>query len=204
MSAETVIKDTATPPLSYWSAEELDLAVSGEVLFLIPSHMGGSFYATLKSYDLHTGIGTFEIDHKQAGDFHGKTALEGLQAVKRVAGSVPEFLSDATHIGAQNDAFRTSLGAVCGIPGQVVFTHGIEAKGSVFAKQAIKAVQTFAAFDDGNNPRRERDFGIVRIDGETVYFKIDLYDADYRYGTPEPANPAVTRRVLTVLLASEY
>ncbi|WP_370331564.1 DUF3768 domain-containing protein [Aquicoccus porphyridii] len=32
----------------------------------------------------------------------------------------------------------------------------------------------------------------------------DLYDVDYTYGSPEPSDPDQTRRVLTLLLPSEY
>ena len=192
------------PPLSYWSAGELAQAITAQVLFLIQSNMGGSFTAKLKSCDPVTGLGTFEIDHVQAGDFHGKTALEALAEVSRVRGPAPAFLSNPTWIAAQNDAFRASLGRDLTIPGQIVFTHGINDKGSKFGKAALMAVQNFNAFTEDNNPHRERDFGAIEIEGETVFWKIDLYDAELRAYTPEPANPAVTRRVLTVMLASEY
>lgn len=192
------------PPLSCWSAGELAQAITAQVLFLIPSNMGGSFTAKLKSCDPVTGLGTFEIDHAEAGDFHGKTALEALAQVTRVHGPVPSFLSNPTWIAAQNDAFRTSLGHDRTIPGQIMFTHGINDKGSKFGKAALMAVQNFNAFTEDNDPHRERDFGAIEIEGETVFWKIDLYDADLKFYTPEPANPAVTRRVLTVMLASEY
>ena len=192
------------PPLSCWSAGELAQAITAQVLFLIPSNMGGSFIAKLKSCDPITGVGTFEIDHAVAGDFHGKTALEALAEVSRVHGPVPGFLSNPTWIAAQNDAFRTSLGRDRTIPGQIMFTHGINDRGSKFGKAVLTAVQNFNAFTEDNNPHRERDFGAIEIEGETVFWKIDLYDAGLRACTPEPANPAVTRRVLTVMFAPEY
>jgi hypothetical protein len=37
-----------------------------------------------------------------------------------------------------------------------------------------------------------------------VFWKIDACDRDLRFGSEAPANPAVTRRVLTIVLASEY
>ena len=46
--------------------------------------------------------------------------------------------------------------------------------------------------------------GVIDLDGTTVWFKIDLYDTDYQFGSPEPSDPQQTRRVLTLLLPSEY
>lgn len=37
-----------------------------------------------------------------------------------------------------------------------------------------------------------------------VFWKIDAYDRDLRFASPDPSNPAVTVRVLTVMLAEGY
>lgn len=109
-------------------------------------------------------------------------------------------------LAAQNDAFRRALGeaAVCGIGGRVVVTCGVEGRGAAFVFQALNAVRDFKVFDPDNDPHGEHDFGAVDVEGAKLFWKIDLYDVDYAYGSERPDDPTVTRRVLTVMLADEY
>ena len=46
---------------------------------------------------------------------------------------------------------------------------------------------------------RERDRGTLRLDGTEIRFRIDYYDRSLEWGSPDPANPAVTTRVLTIM-----
>jgi hypothetical protein len=50
----------------------------------------------------------------------------------------------------------------------------------------------------------EHDFGMIRHGGLKVFWKIDYYDLNLRYGSENPSDPAQTRRVMTILLAEEY
>ena len=50
----------------------------------------------------------------------------------------------------------------------------------------------------------ERDLGEFEFGGQTVWVKVDYYDADCAYGSEDPADPAVTTRVVTILLPADY
>jgi Protein of unknown function (DUF3768) len=50
----------------------------------------------------------------------------------------------------------------------------------------------------------ERDFGCFECFGQKLFFKIDAYDRNLEYGSPDPADASLTVRVMTVMLTSEY
>ncbi len=107
----------------------------------------------------------------------------------------------AARIAALNDACRKSRGSI----GRHFTTDGVAANGPAFIAKAIAAVAAFDAFDEGNDPYGEHDFGKVMVDGQTLFWKIDYYDArDPDLGADDPADPASTERVLTIMLAEEY
>ncbi len=66
----------------------------------------------------------------------------------------------------------------------------------------LQAVQDFSTFTPDNDPYGEHDFGSIAWYQEKTYWKIDYYDQALQYWH-DPLDPAC-RRVLTVLLASEY
>ncbi len=37
-----------------------------------------------------------------------------------------------------------------------------------------------------------------------IFFKIDYFDKALAYHSPDPADPSVTERVITIMLAEEY
>ena len=65
-------------------------------------------------------------------------------------------------------------------------------------------VKAFAELSEENDPHGERDFGSFRHNGTLIYWKIDYYAKAVEWGCPDPADPEVTTRVLTILLAEEY
>ncbi len=80
----------------------------------------------------------------------------------------------------------------------------MQALGPEAVARTLQTVQSFAAFTPDNDPHGEHDFGSFEIAGEKLFFKVDYYDANMEYGSPDPADPAVTTRVLTILLIEEY
>jgi len=102
-------------------------------------------------------------------------------------------------IAKLNDLFRRTF-----VGGKVVMTQGVAALSEAFRADVFTAVREFAAFTGDNDPYGERDFGSFSVDGEEFFFKIDYYDPTLTYGSENPADPKVTTRVLTIMLASEY
>lgn len=83
-------------------------------------------------------------------------------------------------------------------------TTGVNQLGPVAVAAAIQRVRTFDQFDQGNDPHGEHDFGAFDLQGERLFWKIDYYDRSLQEGSPDPADEAVTCRVITIMLALEY
>lgn len=103
----------------------------------------------------------------------------------------------AARIAELNDAARSSF-----IGCRVVVTQGVAAMDDLDGLYA--KVRTFNDFTERNDPYGEHDFGSVEHEGRTVFWKFDLYDLDLLMHSPDPSDPAVTLRVLTIMLAEEY
>lgn len=72
----------------------------------------------------------------------------------------------------------------------------------VLAQAELLAAVRRYTFKPGDGP--ERDFGAFDLQGERVLFKIDYYDMALEFGSNDPADASITRRVLTVMLAEDY
>ena len=91
-----------------------------------------------------------------------------------------------------------------GIGGQVMITAGLDALGVEAVNRVLRAVMAFQEFNSDNDPHGERDCAILTVDGLRILFKIDYFDRTLTYHSPDPSDPAVTSRVLTIMLAHEY
>jgi hypothetical protein len=102
-----------------------------------------------------------------------------------------------------NDAFRRKLPRTAkGY--RLNVTAGVAALGDTQVAQLLVSVKSFANFSPENDPYGEHDFGAIEQDGVRYFFKIDSYDQWMQFGSPDPADPAVTTRVLTIMRADEY
>jgi hypothetical protein len=107
--------------------------------------------------------------------------------------------NDASQIRRLNDFVRTT-----GIGGQTVATKGIRSLSGDAQRAIFSRVRSFSDFTKDNDPYGEHDFGTFEFEGTRINWKIDYYDNDLRYHSPNPADSAVTSRVLTIMLAEEY
>ena len=88
--------------------------------------------------------------------------------------------------------------------GLAVITPGVAALGHEAVDRIVKTIATFDDFCHANDPHEEHDFGAFEVDGNRLFFKIDYYDSSLTQHSPDPTDPKVTRRVITLMLASEY
>ena len=117
----------------------------------------------------------------------------------QLSGGTQSAEINAARIRELNDQFRKTL-----IGGNATMTSGIAALGETLVAQIVETVCKFTNFNSDNDPYREHDFGSFEIDGHNILFKIDCYDKKLEFGSPDPADPSVTTRVLTIMLAEEY
>jgi hypothetical protein len=101
--------------------------------------------------------------------------------------------AQTSQIAALNDTFRKGGFGV-------IVTSGVKELEDL--PGLLKAVRLYDRFSEDNDPYGEHDFGSLMWRGEKVFWKVDYYDRQLKYG--EFPLSRKCRRVLTVMLASEY
>jgi len=115
-----------------------------------------------------------------------------------------------------NDAARQNPG----LASIANVTLGFQSLAQTDRLAALTAIVRYSKFNDGNDPYGEHDFGAVyrlasgawtqdrpsdaRTIVQTVFWKVDCYDVDLMFGSEAPWDTTATKRVLTIMLASEY
>lgn len=107
--------------------------------------------------------------------------------------------ADAEKIRELNDLFRKTF-----IGGVVVMTQGVSALADSVKAEVFYNVKAFRNFDQDSDPHCEHDFGSFDVAGTRFYFKLDYYDKTMEMGSENPADPLITKRVLTIMKADEY
>ena len=106
---------------------------------------------------------------------------------------------NAAKIAALNDRARQRVD-----PCRWVITQGVLACDPITVAELLIAVEDFDSLTEDNDPYGERDFGVIKLNGNTFFWKFDYYDVDLQMHSPDPSDATVTTRVLTVMLADEY
>jgi Protein of unknown function (DUF3768) len=73
----------------------------------------------------------------------------------------------SNRIAELNDALRTTLSG-----GRVYLTPGIAALSPSAQESIVARVRAFDDFTPDNDPYGEHDFGILKLNGATIYWKI--------------------------------
>jgi hypothetical protein len=107
--------------------------------------------------------------------------------------------TDKDRIRTLNDELRKTL-----LGGGAVITAGIAELGPEAVERLVKTIAVFDDFCHANDPHEEHDFGSFRFDEVDVFFKIDYFDKSLNFQSPNPADPSVTERVITIMRADEY
>jgi hypothetical protein len=103
-----------------------------------------------------------------------------------------------------NDRFRSGDKSV---PGRTLITSGVNSlleDTETELNQLLATVREFDEFSEANDPYHEHDFAAFEFLGRKLFWKVDYYSPDPRYGSDDPSDIAKTFRVLTILQAEEY
>lgn len=90
---------------------------------------------------------------------------------------------------------------VTGLGGRVITTLGIASLPKETQIAITQAVRTFSEFNESNDPYKEHDSAILSVKGVRIKWKIDYYDQTMLHHSLNKADPNVTKRVMTIMLA---
>lgn len=109
----------------------------------------------------------------------------------------------AEQIRALNDTMRRNILNPYALGG-IILTPAVAALSDFDRFALLDEVRCFEDFTPANDPYGEHDFGAINFHGEKYFWKIDYYDRNMRYHSPDPANAKLTHRILTIMRTDEY
>ena len=99
-----------------------------------------------------------------------------------------------------NDSFRSGQSA----DGTTIVSHRVKAHGIDFVDAALGKIRGFSEFTVEHDPKGEHNFGVVEVYGQPPFFEIECFNPELTAPSQDPADTAITHRVLTVMLPGEY
>lgn len=113
----------------------------------------------------------------------------------------PTKLPRGEAIAQLNDALRQR-----GEGGTIMVTRNVLHLPGFDPAALQSALAGYDQFDSDNDPHGERDFGDLSLCGADLLWTINYFSqgSEFRFGSDDPADPDVTQRVLTVMLASDW
>lgn len=103
-------------------------------------------------------------------------------------------------IATLNDEFRKHPAG----HGKIVYSRGVQSRGLVFIAKCLRMIAAFNAFTPENNPSGERNIIGLEVDDVWVIFQIEYRAVGEEGSSPDPSDPAVTIRVGTLMLDTEF
>ena len=103
-------------------------------------------------------------------------------------------------IRALNDELRQNF-----TTGTALMTAGVAALGAETVARIVKTIAVYDDFCHANDPYEEHDFGVIRSRWSHSYFSRSIITISRAaMHSPDPSDPSVTERVITIMLAEEY
>lgn len=102
-------------------------------------------------------------------------------------------------IRTQNDVFRAT-----GNGGRIAFTGALSQEPEEYRNQVYERVRLYRDWPETKDPYGEHDFGRLMVGKRAIIWKIDYFDLDMNHGSEDPADPAQTTRLLSILFAEDY
>ena len=87
--------------------------------------------------------------------------------------------------------------------GTVVATIGVQALEFHEQQALFQLIRNFDDFNEGLDPYGEHQAGEVEYKSVKYWFWFDYFDANYEYGSENPADPKQCKRVMTIMLPHE-
>jgi hypothetical protein len=86
----------------------------------------------------------------------------------------------------------------------VTVSLAVQALSTEQIDQLLAAVRDFEQFDTADDSHDEHAFGVIELFGQTWFWKFAYYDQAMTMLSDDPSDVRKTRRVLTIMAASEY